>query len=112
MEERLEYYDQMKVERLVFEKRKTEAILGSLEDGLILIDSAGVVAHINEIASIIIGIERDDALGKRFDDLGSNHPHYVRVRDALKGLQGGADARQSRSSFTFVAASTLTCSSR
>jgi len=89
MAERLEYYDQMNVERLVFEKHKTEAIIESLEDGLILIDSAGLVAHINEVASIIIGIERNDALGKRFDDLGGNHPHYVRVRDALKDL--GAD---------------------
>ncbi len=94
MEERLEYYDQMNVERLVFEKRKTEAILGSLEDGLILIDSAGLVAHINEVASIILGIERDDALGKTFDDLGANHPHYVRVRDALRTLEAGNDARR------------------
>jgi len=94
MQGRLEYYDRMNVERLVFEKRKTEAILGSLEDGLILIDAAGLVVHINEVASIIIGIERDDALGKRFDDLGGNHPHYVRVRDALKGLKTEAGARR------------------
>ena len=89
MAERLEYYDQMNVDRLVFEKRKTEAIIESLEDGLILIDSAGLVAHINEVASIIIDVERNEALGKRFDELGGNHPHYVRVRDALKDL--GAD---------------------
>jgi NtrC-family two-component system sensor histidine kinase KinB len=94
MQGRLEYYDRMNVERLVFEKRKTEAILGSLEDGLILIDSAGLVAHINEVASIITGIERDETLGKRFDDLGGNHPHYVRVRDALKGLEAGAEPRR------------------
>jgi len=94
MAERLEYYDQMNVERLVFEKRKTEAILGSLEDGLILIDSAGIVVHINEVASIIIGIERNDALDRRFDDLEGNHPHYVRVRDALKTLEKDANGRR------------------
>jgi NtrC-family two-component system sensor histidine kinase KinB len=86
MAERLEYYDQMNVERLVFEKRKTEAIIESLEDGIILIDAEGLVAHINEVASIIIGIERNDALGKKFDALTGNHPHYVRVRDALRRL--------------------------
>ena len=94
MAERLEYYDQMNVERLVFEKRKTEAIIESLEDGLILIDSAGLVAHINEVASIIIGIERDDALGKSFDDLGTDRPYYVRVRDALKESQADTDIRR------------------
>jgi NtrC-family two-component system sensor histidine kinase KinB len=94
MAERLEYYDQMNVERLVFEKSKTEAIIESLEDGLILIDSSGIVAHINEVASIIIDIERNEALGKRFDDLGGNHPHYVRIRNALKDL--GADPNGGR----------------
>ena len=94
MAERLEYYDQMNVERLVFEKRKTEAIIESLEDGLILIDAAGVVAHINEVASIIIGVERSEALDKRFDDLGGNHAHYVRVRDALKDLEAETNGRR------------------
>ena len=94
MAERLEYYDQMNVERLVFEKHKTEAIIESLEDGLILIDSGGLVAHINEVASIIMGIERNDALGKPFDDLGGNHPHYIRVRDALQSLEAGTDGRR------------------
>ncbi len=87
MAERLEYYDQMNVERLVFEKRKTEAIIESLEDGLILVDAQGLIAHINEVAAIILGIERADALGKPFDSLGSEHLHYVRIRDALAGLQ-------------------------
>jgi two-component system, NtrC family, sensor histidine kinase KinB len=94
MAERLEYYDQMNVERLVLEKRKTEAIIESLEDGLILIDSTGLVAHINEVASIIIGVERNDATGKRFDNLGSIHPHYVRVRDALLALEADSSGHR------------------
>ena len=95
MAERLEYYDRMNVERLILEQKKTEVILESLEDGLVLIDSQGIVAHINEVASIIMNIERSDALGKRFDDLGLNHPHYLRVRDALKSL-GAIDSHQQR----------------
>jgi NtrC-family two-component system sensor histidine kinase KinB len=90
MAERLEYYDQMNVERLVFEKRKTEAIIESLEDGVVLIDSAGIVTHINEIAALIMDIEPADALGSPFDDLSSNSPHYRRVRDALRGLRRAA----------------------
>jgi NtrC-family two-component system sensor histidine kinase KinB len=86
MAERLENYDRMNVERIVYEKSKTEAIIESLEDGVVLIDSDGIVAHINEVAALIMGIEPADALGSRFDDLSSNHPHYIRVRDAIRNL--------------------------
>ena len=90
MAERLEQYDKLNVERLVYEKSKTEAIIESLEDGVVLIDANGVVAHINEIASLILGVDPVDALGSPFDDLSSNHPHYLRVRDALRTLQRAA----------------------
>ena len=86
MAERLEHYDRMNVERIVYEKSKTEAIIESLEDGVVLIDSDGIVAHINEVAALIMGIEPADALGSPFDDLSSNHPHYIRVRDSLRNL--------------------------
>ncbi len=59
--------------------------LESIEDGIALIDSGGVVTHINDLAGIILGVKRDQALGSPFDDLSSNHPHYLRVRSALRG---------------------------
>jgi two-component system, NtrC family, sensor histidine kinase KinB len=84
MAERLEQFEKLNVDRIIYEKSKTEAIIESLEDGIILIDPAGVVTHINEVAAIILGIERAEALGSPFNDLNSNHPHYLRVRAALK----------------------------
>jgi len=86
MAEQLEQYEKLNVERLLFEKSKTEAIIESLEDGVVLIDSHGVITHINEIAALILDIEPADALGSPFDDLSSNSPHYLRVRDALRAL--------------------------
>jgi two-component system, NtrC family, sensor histidine kinase KinB len=83
MAERLEQFERLNVDRLIYEKGKTEAIIESLEDGIVLIDPDGIVTHMNEIAGIIIGIEREDALGSSFDDLNSNSPHYVRIRSAL-----------------------------
>ncbi len=90
MAEQLEQYEKLNVERLLYEKRKTEAIIESLEDGVVLIDSGGIVTHINEIAALIMDIEPPDALGSPFDDLSSNSPHYRRVRDALRGLRRSA----------------------
>jgi NtrC-family two-component system sensor histidine kinase KinB len=90
MAEQLEQYEKLNVQRLLYEKHKTEAIIESLEDGVVLIDSAGIVTHINEIAALIMDIEPADALGSPFDDLSSNSPHYRRVRDALRGLRRAA----------------------
>jgi NtrC-family two-component system sensor histidine kinase KinB len=83
MAERLEQFERLNVDRLIYEKGKTEAIIESLEDGIVLIDPDGIVTHMNEIAGIILGIEREEALGSSFDDLSSNSPHYVRIRSAL-----------------------------
>ncbi|HEY2487685.1 MAG TPA: ATP-binding protein [Candidatus Binataceae bacterium] len=94
MAERLEQFEKLNVERLMYEKSKTEAIIESLEDGVVLIDSEGIVAHINEIAALILGVEPKDALGSPFDDLSSNHPHYLRVRDALGNLSKSGDEQR------------------
>jgi NtrC-family two-component system sensor histidine kinase KinB len=86
MADRLEQFEKLNVDRLIYEKGKTEAILESIEDGIVLIDSGGVVTHINDLASIILNVEREEALGSSFDDLNSNHPHYLRVRSALRRI--------------------------
>jgi PAS domain S-box-containing protein len=83
MAERLEQFERLNIDRLIYEKGKTEAIIESLEDGIVLIDPSGIVTHMNEVADIIIGIEREVALGSSFDDLSTNSPHYVRIRSAL-----------------------------
>ncbi|HTW88764.1 MAG TPA: ATP-binding protein [Candidatus Binataceae bacterium] len=84
MAERLEQFEKLNVDRLVYEKNKTEAIIESIEDGIVLIDPEGIVTHINEVAAIILGVEREEALGSGFDDLNSTHPHYLRVRAGLR----------------------------
>jgi NtrC-family two-component system sensor histidine kinase KinB len=87
MAERLEQFEKLNVDRLIYEKNKTEAIVDRLEDGIVLIDPKGTVTHINEIAALIVGVEKEDALGSPFDDLNSSHPHYLRVRAALRAAQ-------------------------
>jgi NtrC-family two-component system sensor histidine kinase KinB len=83
MAERLEQFEKLNIDRLIYEKGKTEAIIESLEDGIVLINPAGVVTHMNEVAGIILGIEREEGLGSQFDDLDSNSPRYLRIRSAL-----------------------------
>jgi NtrC-family two-component system sensor histidine kinase KinB len=94
MADRLEQFERLNVDRLIYEKSKTEAIIESLEDGVVLIDPDGIVTHMNEVASIILGIEREDALGSSFDDLDTNSPHYVRIRSALRNTSRSTDSQR------------------
>ncbi|HLK12941.1 MAG TPA: DUF4118 domain-containing protein [Candidatus Binatia bacterium] len=61
-----------------------QAIIESIEDGLVVLDPTGVVVHVNEVACAILGFERAAALGRRFDALGTSHPHYLRLRAAVR----------------------------
>ena len=86
MAERLDLFEKLNFERLLYEQSKTEAILESIEDGIVLIDPKGIVTHINQMAAIILGVGLQEALGSPFDDLDTNHPHYLKVRSALRSL--------------------------
>jgi len=61
-----------------------EAVIESIEDGLVVLNRDGIIVHVNDVACAILGCERTDALGRPFDALGTNHPHYVRLRVAVR----------------------------
>jgi len=86
MADQLEYYERLNVERLLFEKSKIEGIVKRLQDGLILIDSEGKVAHINEIGARVIGVAAADTTGQLFETLPSNAPSFLRIREELRSL--------------------------
>src|SRR2546427_698714 len=61
-----------------------EAIIESIEDGLVVLNRGGVIVHVNDVACAILGCERSGALGHPFEALGTNHPHYIRLRAAVR----------------------------
>ena len=76
--------ERTRVDVVLEQKAKTEAIMEAIEDGLIVLDPSGVVVHINEVACAILEVARSDALGHAFEDLGTTHPHYLRLRSAVR----------------------------
>jgi PAS domain S-box-containing protein len=82
------------------EKAKTEAVIEASEDGLILLDPGGVVVHANEVACAILELERTSIVGRCFDDLDSDHPHYLRVRSAVRDLLAHPDRETDRVELT------------
>ncbi|MBY0276228.1 DUF4118 domain-containing protein [Candidatus Binatia bacterium] len=79
--------DRTRIDVVLAEKAKTEAVMEAIEDGLVVLDPGGVVIHVNEVACAILEVERGHVLGQRFDALASRHPHYLRVREAVRELQ-------------------------
>jgi two-component system sensor histidine kinase KdpD len=79
--------DRTRIDVVLDEKAKTEAVMEAIEDGLIVLDPEGIVAHVNEVACAILEVDREQVLGRRFEDLASRHPHYLRVREAVREFE-------------------------
>jgi len=75
--------ERSRIDAVLEAQAKLAAVIESIEDGLIVVDHDGVVQHVNEVACAILGFEERDALGQRFERLGTNHPHYLRLRAAV-----------------------------
>jgi len=78
--------ERTRIDAVLAEKAKTEAVIESIDDGLVVLDPHGVVVHVNEVACAILEVEREDAVGRPFERLGTSHPHYLRLRAAVADL--------------------------
>lgn len=70
------------LERIVVEQRRTEAVLDSIGDGLVIFSEEGRIERINPVAERQLGIEPGHAGGKRFEDIGDAKTG-LRVREVL-----------------------------
>jgi NtrC-family two-component system sensor histidine kinase KinB len=80
MSHKLKAFHELNVGRLVQEKRKGEAILRSIGDGLIVVDEELRVTAINPEACRIIGRSLDEATGRHFFDLVRDEALFERVQ--------------------------------
>jgi PAS domain S-box-containing protein len=63
MTERLRRFDQMNIEKIISEKRKSEAIVDSISDGLIVTDAQMKVMHVNRVVTDLFGGTDHSAVG-------------------------------------------------
>ena len=85
--------ERTRIDAVLAEKAKTEAVIESIDDGLVVLDPSGSVVHMNEIACAILDLERGEAIGRPFRELGTTHPHYLRLRAAVARLPGASRSR-------------------
>jgi len=68
MTEELKKYDDMQIDKIIAEKTKTEAIIFSIADGIVMTDRKGEILLINQRAREILGIEQENLEGKSIWD--------------------------------------------
>lgn len=64
MTERLRQYEELNIEKILSEKRKSEAIVESISDGLMVTDMQMRILHINSVMADLIGAAESEAVGK------------------------------------------------
>jgi len=64
MAEKLRQYHAMNIGQVIAEKRKIEAIIESVEDGLMVVDDNLLISSINPKAARIFEVSRDESMGK------------------------------------------------
>jgi NtrC-family two-component system sensor histidine kinase KinB len=69
MTERLRQYDQINIDTLLSEKRKSEVIVDSITDGLIMTDASSTILHVNRLVADLFGFDEMSAIGRPAADM-------------------------------------------
>jgi NtrC-family two-component system sensor histidine kinase KinB len=64
MTERLKRFEQMNIDQILSEKRKSDAIVQSISDGLIMTDAALRIVHLNSVIAELFRVGEAEAVGR------------------------------------------------
>jgi two-component system, NtrC family, sensor histidine kinase KinB len=79
MVERLERGYRSQLDELLRERSKSEAVIESVDDGLIVLDNQGAIVHLNEIACAILDLDQRSVAGSKLEQLGAQNRHVERL---------------------------------
>ena len=84
MTERLRRFDQMNIEQIIAEKRKSEAIVESISDGLVVTDAQMKIIHINSVIAELFGCKEAEAAMQPVASVIPDERVIALIRDASK----------------------------
>jgi len=84
---RLEKHERGNTDRLVYENAKIDALINSIDDGLVLLDRQGKILHVNFMAGMLLQTEPNELLGRNINDLNIATRFYINLRNALVSLR-------------------------
>ena len=84
---RLDKHERGNTEKLVYENAKIDALINSIDDGLVLLDRQGKILHVNFMAGMLLQTEPGELLGRNINDLNIATRFYLNLRNALISLR-------------------------
>jgi NtrC-family two-component system sensor histidine kinase KinB len=73
MAERLEYFENSNLNKIIFEKTRAEAVINSLKEASIGIDKKDLVLFANDQALQLLGLQAKDIVGKPVEEISSRN---------------------------------------
>lgn len=96
MAARLRDFHALNVEKIIAEQQRAEAIIQSINDGLVVVDAAYEIVSMNPAAEVALDVDRRKAQGRRFPDVFRNEALFDHVRQtAESGRPPALDERES-----------------
>jgi NtrC-family two-component system sensor histidine kinase KinB len=90
MAKKLKAFHNLNIEQIMAEKRKSESIIRSIDDGIVLIDAEGRVTDINPMAGTILQVEPEKAIHRHFLEVVKSERLFNYIK---KSLESGEPAR-------------------
>jgi NtrC-family two-component system sensor histidine kinase KinB len=84
MAEKLKHFHEMNIDQILAEKRKSEAIIRSVDDGLVVVDEKLLITNINPKASAIFGVDSEDGLGKHILEVMRDDEIFQALKNSLE----------------------------
>lgn len=109
MAETLEAYSSTSIDRLLAEQRRSEVVLTSIDDGLIIFDDSARIERINPTAARQLGISVEEGLGHTIDELLRTDGFDHRVRECIERQQGALENEFNLGDVSPRAGRELTC---
>ncbi len=84
MSQRLQAFKALNLDKLVAEKQRSEAIIYSLSDGIIVVDDQLRIVAINPVAAMLFGTRPNLAQGRHFLEITDNRPLYEQIQAVVE----------------------------
>ncbi len=84
MAKKLKAYHDLNIDQILAEKRKSDAIIRSIDDGIVVVDKELKVTGINPTAARALGIEPDQVQNKHFLEVVKNEMLFNYVKESFE----------------------------
>ena len=85
MAHKLKAFHELNVGKLVAEKRRSEAVIQSVADGVLVVDKDQRVLGLNPAAGLALGVQSDQSIGRHVLELVRDQELFERIRQATEG---------------------------